>query len=247
MLNNGRHPRLGTEPIRDSKLDSVDTFVKEMQEARKEAEAALHKAADDMARFYDQKRGTAASYKVGDMVWLDGKDLKTDRPSKKLEDKRYGPYKVTKVVGPNAYELKLPPSMKIHPVFNTVKLTPFHKDTIVGRKVPSRPPPVISGENPEWEVEYIKDSRLHRGKLQYLVKWKDYPNEESSWEPVDNLKNSSKAIKEFHSKHPSAPRKISALTFSRLLFKEYQNFTDIPSSSQLFDWTSGKHIRDNVP
>ena len=97
-----------------------------------------------MAKFYDRHRGAPTEYKVGDMVWLDGKDLKTDRPSKKLEDKRYGPYKITKVVGSNAYELKLPPTMKIHPVFNVVKLMPHHPDP-VGRKAPSRSPPVIKG------------------------------------------------------------------------------------------------------
>ena len=245
MLNNGRHPRIGTEPFRDSKMESVDTFVKSMQEARKEAEAALQRAADDMSRFYDQNRKTATVYKVGDMVWLDGKDLKSDRPSKKLEDKRYGPYKITKVIGPNAYQLKLPPSMKIHPVFNTVKLIPYHKDTIPGRKPPSRPPPLIQGENPEWEAEIIKDSRLHRGKLQYLVKWKDFPQEESTWEPVEHLKKSPRLVKEFHIKHPSAPRKISALTFSRFSFRPYSNFTE--PTGKIFDWTSGKHIRDNVP
>jgi len=245
MLNNGRHPRLGTEPVRDSRVASVDDFVKNMQGARKEAEAALHRAADDMARYYDQHRGEAVTYQVGDMVWLEGKNIQTDRPSKKLADKRYGPYKVTKVVGPNAYQLQLPPSMKIHPVFNTVKLRPYHKDTISGRKVPSRPPPVVEGEYPEWEVEYIKDSRLQRGKLQYLVKWKDYPQEESTWEPVEHLKKAQKSIDDFHNKHPAAPRKISALTFSRLPFQSYTNFTEY--SGKIFDWTTGKHIEGNVP
>lgn len=230
MLNNGRHPRMGTEPLRDSKMESVDAFVKKMQKAREEAKSALEKAADDMARFYDRKRGTAPKYKVGDMVWLDARDIKTDRPSKKLDDKRFGPYKITKVVGPNSYELKLPASMKIHPVFNTVKLTPYHPDTI-GRKTPSRPAPVIAGENPEWEAEYIKDSRLYRGKLQYLVKWKGYPNEESTWEPADHLKNASRLIKEFHQKYPAAPRRISATSFNRLSFIPYENFTSVNFSS----------------
>ena len=38
------------------------------------------------------KEGAAVEYKVGDKVWLDGKDLHTDRPSRKLADKRYGPF-----------------------------------------------------------------------------------------------------------------------------------------------------------
>jgi hypothetical protein len=85
----------------------------------------LQQAAEDMARFYDLHRGKAPDYKVGDLVWLDGKDLKTERPSKKLEDKRYGPYKITKKISPSAYELKLPHSMKVHPVFNTSRLSPL--------------------------------------------------------------------------------------------------------------------------
>ena len=76
-----------------------------MQSSRKEAEAALHRAADDMARLYDQNRGEAVSYQVGDKVWLDGKDIKSDRPSKKLDDKRYGPFKIIKIIGPNAYRI----------------------------------------------------------------------------------------------------------------------------------------------
>jgi hypothetical protein len=113
ILNNGRHPRLGTEPFRSSQVKSVEQFIKDMQEARKEAEAALHRTADDMAGYYDQSRKEADIYKLGDKVWLEGKDIQTDRPSKKLEDKRYGPFEITKVIGPNAYELKLPASMKI--------------------------------------------------------------------------------------------------------------------------------------
>ena len=48
-----------------------------MQLARKEAEAALHRAPEDMARYYDQNQGEAAViYKPRDLVWLDGKDPK---------------------------------------------------------------------------------------------------------------------------------------------------------------------------
>ena len=68
MLNTGRNPRLGTEPIRSVRVESAANFVKRMQSARKEAESALHKAADDMARYYDRNRQQAVDYKVGDKV-----------------------------------------------------------------------------------------------------------------------------------------------------------------------------------
>ena len=56
MLNTGRNPRLGTEPIRNTRLESVAKFVENMESAMKEAEAALYKAAEDMARYYDRHR-----------------------------------------------------------------------------------------------------------------------------------------------------------------------------------------------
>ena len=67
------------------------------------------------------------------MVWLNAKDLKTERPSKKLDNRRYDPYKIIKIVGLNSYELKLLAIMKIHPVFNTVRLMPYYSNAI-GRK-----------------------------------------------------------------------------------------------------------------
>ena len=160
---------------------------------------------------------------------------------------RYGPFTVTKVVSPNAYQLQLPPSMKLHPVFHTVRLRPYVADSIPGRLPPSRPPPTVDGEAAEWEVESIRDSRLKRGVLQYLVKWKGYPHEESTWEPASHLKHAAEVVRDFHLRHPSAPRKISALTFSRLPFKAYQNLTEITPLRKLYDWSEGKHIEGNVP
>lgn len=136
-----------------------------------------------------------------------------------------------KVVSESAYQLELPPTMKLHPVFNTVKLRPYYPDTIPGRQSPpQRPAPVVEGDQPEWVVEYIKDSRfVGEHGFQYLVKWKGWPHEDSTWEPAANLKNAALAVEEFHQKHPSAPRRISALTFSRLKFKPYENFTELPA------------------
>ena len=208
MLNNGRHPRMGTEPFRKSKVDGVDQFVDKMTLMRQEATSALHKAADDMAKFYDRTHGQAPSYQVGDKVWLDGKDLRTNRPNKKLDDRRYGPFTVIEVIGPNSYKLGLPASMAVHPVFHTVKLSPYTPDPFPTRDQFPRPAPLIEGDNPEWDVEFILDSRRVNGQLEYLVKWTGYPKEESTWEPVTNLKNAKPDIRLFYRNHPDAIRSI---------------------------------------
>ena len=75
MLNTGRDPRLGTEPLRDVRVESAARFVERMKSSRKEAEAALHKAADDMARYYDRNRQQSVDYAVGNRIWLESKDI----------------------------------------------------------------------------------------------------------------------------------------------------------------------------
>jgi hypothetical protein len=42
-------------------------------------------------------------------------------------------------------------------------------------------------------------------ELQYLVKWKWFPDEESSWEPVAHLGNSMEFVEEFHQANLTKP------------------------------------------
>ena len=96
-------------------------MVEKMKEVTKETESALKTAAEDMKRFYDAKR-RPDEFQVGDEVWLNAKDLTTERPSKKLDYKRLGPFPITRKISDLAYELKLPASFKIHPVISASRL-----------------------------------------------------------------------------------------------------------------------------
>ena len=75
FVNYGYHPRMGVEPRREVKVQSVEDFVSQMQKVQEEAEAALKKARDDMMQHVDRTRARAPEYKVGDLVWLSTKDL----------------------------------------------------------------------------------------------------------------------------------------------------------------------------
>src|SRR5467141_809244 len=53
MMDTGQNLQLGIEPLRESRLETLNDFASRMDVAMKEAHSALSRAADDMARFYD--------------------------------------------------------------------------------------------------------------------------------------------------------------------------------------------------
>jgi len=61
-----------------------------------------------------------------------------------------------------------------------------------------------------YEVEKIIESRLRKGKKEYLIKWKGYDNEEdNTWEPLENLDCEDK-ITNFETKKKEAEEKEAA-------------------------------------
>ena len=67
------------------------------------------------AEGYDKGRRPAPVFRSGDRVWLDARYIKTTRQARKLDWKKLGPFLVKQAIGSHAYELELPPDMKIHP------------------------------------------------------------------------------------------------------------------------------------
>lgn len=91
----------------------------------KETSAALVLANQAMKCSFDKHHRDIPPFTKGTLVLLDGKGIDTTFPSRKLSDKRHGPFEVIERVGDISYCLKLPSSWKIHNVFHTSKLVPY--------------------------------------------------------------------------------------------------------------------------
>ena len=168
-------------------------------------------------------------YQMGQKVWLETENLNIQRPSKKLWERQIGWYPIIEVKSSNTVQLKLPQSIKIHPVVNMSHVCPYVEPRIPQQTTTTPPPVEIEGEF-EYEVEQVLDSRLYWGKLQYLIKWLGYMEEHNMWELADNLEHAQDAIDLFHQTHPSAPHRIRSLSPS--LFWPIENFTDTPEGLQ---------------
>lgn len=109
LLNTGWHPLMGFEPNQQpSRIPDVNKFVTGMKEGLEEAKAAISKAKEEQARYYNQRRTPAPTFQPGDRVWLDALDICQQRPAVKLSHCYLGPFKVLRAVGSSAYKLKLP-------------------------------------------------------------------------------------------------------------------------------------------
>lgn len=108
-------------------------------------------------------------FEEGDLVWLEGKYIYTTHPSAKLAPKRHRPFKIIKKQGPVMSELELSLQWKIHPVFHVTLLTKYPENKTHGANYTRLLPELVDGEK-EYEVERIKQSKVDKRLLYYLVK-----------------------------------------------------------------------------
>ena len=110
--------------------------------------------------YYDLHRKPDPNLQSGDMVWLLPRNIKTTRPSKRLDYKKIRPFKIVAKIRTSAYKLALPPSMAIHHAFHISLLEPY-QDNRFPSQIKEPPPPIqLEGED-KYELDEIIDSQLH--------------------------------------------------------------------------------------
>jgi len=212
--NYGFHPvavgTASTEPLNPAST----VYAHWMKAVHDEARKGLEEAQERMRRYTDPARKTPPAYQVGDLVMLNGRNIKTRCPSRKLDHKNQGPFQIEKIVSPLAVRLTLPRKWKIHNVFHVSLLEPYRTS---GHRAPPDPSKVLREaddieQSEEYDIDEVMASAEHgRGnkkRILYLVKWLDFP-ERKDWteEPFDNFSiGGLEKLREFHQKNPDAPR-----------------------------------------
>ena len=146
---------------------------------------------------------------------LDARNVTTNRPSRKLDYKNLGRFKVLEVAkNCSAVKLDLPTSYKIFPWFYPVLIHLASPPATGQEEEEPGPLEVYEGEA-AYEVEAILDSRYHREKkdpitkekqyLQYIVKYRGYQMEKPEWQDWIDVLGCPELVHNFHQKYPKKP------------------------------------------
>jgi len=111
----------------------------------------LERTRQRMSRHYDKRSKESPKMKVGDLVMLSCKNLRTRSPSKKLDHKMQCPFEIEKVLSPNAIMLKLPRQWRLHNVFHVSLLEPYCVSSKASRAPPD--PERVRNEAHEIDVD----------------------------------------------------------------------------------------------
>ena len=115
--------------------------------------------------------------------------FKKAKKDNKLSPKYYGPYKVLQKIVIVAYKLELPASSRVHPVFHVSCLK-----KVIGENIPVQTIfPELDEEGkiilePEAVMETRTRQLRNRSISEYLIKWKNLPIEDSTWEDENFIK-----------------------------------------------------------
>jgi len=158
-------------------------------------------------------------------------------------DRYVGPYTIEEVVSTNVVKLqlvklRLPFSMRIHPVVNVSWIVQY-KEQVEGQKKEEGKPIEIEGVK-EWEIEKILNKRKIRGVDKYLVQWKGFMAEHDTWEREEDLGNAREVLEEFEGRMNTEVRRQEKLDMA-----EEKDFRrgELPGkfmAKMLYRWDDGK-------
>jgi len=210
FANKGFHPKLEVS-LASVVSDAAHSVASDLKELHQYLCDQIAHALKQYQVHSAPRRLPIPPFQVGDTVWLDSRNIKTTRPSKKLDHRFLGPFPIVEKVSSHAFRLGLSLALsRIHPVFHVSLLQPTSSSVIPARVV-DPPLPIELDDSDEWEVNRILDSKLDRRRkgpgLLYLVEWKGFDNtpDATSWEPPDHLANATDLVQAFHRAYPDKP------------------------------------------
>jgi len=88
-------------------------------------------------------------------MWLENKNINLNRLLKKLDQKRYRSFRISKNIGLRAFQLELPEGWMIHNMFNENLLIRCKELQFKGQHMELAPLPMIINEEEKYKVKEV--------------------------------------------------------------------------------------------
>lgn len=171
-----------------AKLEAVECELLARDRILKEVREHISLAQARMKKLYDSKH-IEREFQVGDFVYLKLQPYRQSsvalRINFKLSARYYGPFEVFKRIGKVAYQLKLPPTSKIHPVFHVSQLKKkLGEEQVVLPTLPE----INSDDSMMPTPQAVLGQRVRKQRKEVLIHWQGLSPAEATWEQFEVIK-----------------------------------------------------------
>jgi len=94
--------------VTQTDFPKIKEFLTGLQRSWEEATKSMEETKKNMKKKFNKKRRNPQGLKVGDNIWVEIKNIHLNRPSKKLNHKRYRLFRISKNIGQEVFQLELP-------------------------------------------------------------------------------------------------------------------------------------------
>lgn len=170
-----------------SLIERADVMIIKLKNVCDWAQMSMTFAQQLQENYVNKKRDSIDQFEVNEKMWLDLRNIRIDRSSKKF-DARHKKFTIKKKIESHVYRLNT--SLDIHDVFHVRLLRLVVSDSFLSQNIDHSEPSAIlvierdeEISHEEFEVKNITKKRRRRDRHEYWVKWVEY--EKSTWESAN--------------------------------------------------------------